>query len=195
MNALHVYTYVTRNLHTKRMGLFTFDIHDTCICVTHDMCVQPVPIHVWRVGHLWQVYFVSSVYHAFCLHTRVIWAIYVKLVYLGTWEQRRMIWSCISGCVFVDYYYFWSDTSTEPECLCFIHLPEMLWHVRGSSNWKISKIVLELSEGEARLLSRGFSQVKGVNCRKTFGSMVKFRPLRILIALLAHFDLELKWVS
>ena len=49
--------------------------------------------------------------------------------------------------------------------------------------------LVETAKG--RLVARGFEQVEGLECTETFAPVFKFTTIRLLLALVAHFDLEL----
>jgi len=44
---------------------------------------------------------------------------------------------------------------------------------------------------KARLVVKGFIQIEGVDYEETFSPMVRFVSIRLLLALVAHLDLEL----
>lgn len=56
---------------------------------------------------------------------------------------------------------------------------------------KIAEHVLAIRFAKARLLARRFQQVHGVDFAETFAPVVKFHCIRIVLALVAHLDLEL----
>ena len=44
---------------------------------------------------------------------------------------------------------------------------------------------------KARLVAKGYSQAKGLDCNETFAPVVKYKSLRIILALATMFDYEL----
>jgi hypothetical protein len=50
---------------------------------------------------------------------------------------------------------------------------------------------LEMQKYKARLVAKGYSQIHGVDYDETFAPVVKFTSIRILLAMVTHFDLEL----
>ena len=49
---------------------------------------------------------------------------------------------------------------------------------------------------KARLVARGFSQVEGVDFSETYAPVDKFTSVRVVLAIVSHFDLELhQWTS
>ena len=62
-----------------------------------------------------------------------------------------------------------------------------------TSRWIFN--VKDLPDGgykaKARLVARGFQQVQGVDYNETYAPVVKLTSIRILLAIVAHFDLEL----
>ncbi|KAK4255257.1 hypothetical protein QN277_008276 [Acacia crassicarpa] len=49
-----------------------------------------------------------------------------------------------------------------------------------------------LDRRKARLVAKGFTQREGIDYKETFSPVSKKDSLRIILALLAHFDLELQ---
>jgi hypothetical protein len=50
---------------------------------------------------------------------------------------------------------------------------------------------LEITKYKSRLIAKGYSQIHGVDYEETFAPVVKFRSIRILLAFVTHFNLEL----
>ena len=48
---------------------------------------------------------------------------------------------------------------------------------------------------KAKLVAKGFTQKEGIDYMKTFSSISKKDSLRIILALIAHFDLELQQID
>lgn len=48
---------------------------------------------------------------------------------------------------------------------------------------------------KARLVARGFSQQQGVDYNETFSAVLRHRTLRLVLALVAHFDLTLEFMD
>jgi Reverse transcriptase (RNA-dependent DNA polymerase) len=50
---------------------------------------------------------------------------------------------------------------------------------------------LEVQKYKARPVSKGYSQIHGVDYEETFAPVVKFTSIRVLLAMVTHFDSEL----
>jgi hypothetical protein len=50
---------------------------------------------------------------------------------------------------------------------------------------------LDITKYTSRLVAKGYSQIQGVDYEETFAPVVKFPSIRILLALVTHFNLEL----
>jgi hypothetical protein len=50
---------------------------------------------------------------------------------------------------------------------------------------------LNITKYKSRLVAKGYSQFHGVDYEETFAPVVKFTSIRVLLALVSHFNLEL----